>query len=427
VLRALLDGKSTRELTLPDLLDLRIRLERMLAASLGGPAARYIIEDRFTISKGEAQGLVDSFQAMQRSLRRSERLLASVVESVDDCIFTTDVDGRLITLNPAGHRLFESPPAGVAALTYLDVLDDADRRRVGRAIEWSVAEGRPWRGTVSGRTRSGRRFPAHLAISCVFDAERRLLGTVGVLRDLTEVVETERRLLQREKLASLGEMAAGVAHEIRNPLGGIKMATNLLSSGAVDDRRISQEMAQSILAGIAEIETIIADLLDYARETRLDCQEYPLNRILAPVVDACAVEARERGVHVVTRGFDAEVMATVDGHRLRQVFTNVVKNALDATAHAAGGRVEVRLHAGNGTALVEVADNGVGIRPEHRDKIFLPFYTTKPTGTGLGMAIVKKIMDLHGGEIEIDSAPGRGTTVRLVIPRHHRTAPGEMV
>ena len=416
ILSELLGGKTARELSLPDLLDLRIRLERVLAASLGAAAARYIIEDRFTISKDEAQELVESFQTMQRSLGKSERLLASVVESVEDCIFTTDVEGRLITLNPAGRRLL-GHAAAAGALTYLDVLDEADRRRVGPAIERAVSTGRPWRGAVSGLTRTRRRFPAHLAVSCVFDAKGQVLGTVGVLRDLTEQVATQQRLIQREKLASLGEMAAGVAHEIRNPLGGIKMATNLLSSGAVHDRRISQEMAQSIMSGIAEIEAIIADLLDYARETRLDCQEYSLGRILAPVVEACAAAGRERGVRVAAHGLDDDLVAAVDGPRLRQVFANVMKNALEATERQLGGRVDVRLHARAAAVVVEVADDGVGIQPEHREKIFLPFYTTKPTGTGLGMAIVKKIMDLHGGEIELESAPGRGTTIRLVIPR----------
>jgi PAS domain S-box-containing protein len=416
LLRGLFDGKTPRELTLPELLELRIRLERMLAASLGGAAARTIIEDRFTISAGEAEALVDSFQSMQHSLRRSERLLASVVESVDDCIFTTDVDGRVITLNPAGQRLLERSPAAATALSSLDVLDESDRRRVGPAILGAVAEGRPWRGAVTGLTRSGRRFPAHLAVSCVFDAQRRVLGTVGVLRDLTELVATQQRLIQREKLASLGEMAAGVAHEIRNPLGGIKMATTLLSSGVIEDRRISQEMAQSILSGIAEIETIIADLLDYARETRLDCQPYALGRILVPVVDAGAAEARLRGVAFSARGLDAELVASVDGQRLRQVVHNVIRNAVDATERVPGGRVELSLHRRAGVAVVEVSDNGVGIQPDHREKIFLPFFTTKPTGTGLGMAIVKKLMDLHGGEIEIDSAPGRGTSVRLLLP-----------
>ncbi|PYO23255.1 MAG: hypothetical protein DMD88_04260 [Candidatus Rokuibacteriota bacterium] len=425
ILGELLGGKTPRELSLPDLLDLRIRLERMLAASLGAAAARYIIEDRFTISKGEAQELVESFQTMQRSLGKSERLLASVVESVEDCIFTTDVEGRLITLNPAGRRLL-GRDAAAGPLTRLDVLDEADRRRVGPAIKRAVANGRPWRGAVQGLTRARRRFPAHLAVSCVFDEKGQVLGTVGVLRDLTEQVATQQRLIQREKLASLGEMAAGVAHEIRNPLGGIKMATNLLSSSAMNDRRISQEMAQSITSGIAEIEAIIADLLDYARETRLDCQEYALGRILAPVVEACAADGRARGVRVVAHGLEDAVVASVDGQRLRQVFTNVMQNALEATERQRSGRVEVRLHQRETAGVVEIADNGVGIQPEHREKIFLPFYTTKPTGTGLGMAIVKKIMDLHGGEIEIDSAPGRGTTIRLIIPRSPLPAVAEV-
>ena len=417
ILNELLDGKTPRELSLPDLLDLRIRFERILAASLGAAAARYIVEDRFTISKGEAQELVESFQTMQRSLGKSERLLASVVESVEDCIVTTDVDGRLITVNPAGRRLLGYPAATSAALAYRDLLDEDDRRRVGPAIERAIAEGRRWLGNVHGLTRTGRGFPAQLAIACVFDGGGQMLGTVGVLRDLTEQVATQRRLIQREKLASLGEMAAGMAHEIRNPLGGIKMATNLLSSGATDDRRISQEMAQSIMSGIAEIEAIIADLLDYARETRLDCQEYALWRVLGPVVEAAAAQAAARGVGVRVIRQDEDVVASVDGPRLRQVFANVLKNAVEAADRTRQASVAVSLYQRHASAVVEITDNGVGIEPEHREKIFLPFYTTKPTGTGLGMAIVKKIMDLHGGEIDIDSVPGRGTTVRLVIPR----------
>jgi two-component system sensor histidine kinase HydH len=278
-------------------------------------------------------------------------------------------------------------------------------------------EGRTWRGAVHGLTRAHQRFPAHLAISCVFDAQRRVLGAVGVLRDLTEQVATQQRLIHREKLASLGEMAAAVAHEIRNPLGGIKMATRLLSSGGFDGGKIPQEMAQSILSGITEIEGIIADLLDYARETRLDRQEYPLGRIVTPVVEALTAEGARRGIQVTARGLDTELVVTVDGPRLRQVFTNVMKNALEATERRRDGWVEVRMFAANGAAVVEVADNGVGVPPDQRDKIFLPFFTTKPTGTGLGLAIVKKIMDLHGGEVEIDSAPGRGATVRLMLPR----------
>jgi PAS domain S-box-containing protein len=416
ILHGLLEGKTARELTLPELLDLRIRLERLLAASLGAAAARFIVEDRFTISKGEAQALVDSFQAMQRSLRHSERLLASVVESVEDCIFTTDVDGHLITLNPAGQRLLGHTGADAPRLSYLDVLGETDRRRVGPAIQQALAGGGAWRGSVSAVARDGGAFPAHLAITSVFDARRQIIGGVGVLRDLTEQLATQQRLIQREKLASLGEMAAGVAHEIRNPLGGIKMATRLLDSGVVGDGRIPHEMAQSIVAGIVEIERIVADLLEYARDTRLDLQAYPLARILAPVVEAAG--AGEEGGHrrVLVHGLDEGVTVTVDGPRLRQVFANVLKNALEATERTPEPRVDVALSLRGAAAVITVADNGAGLTPEAREKLFLPFFTTKPTGTGLGMAIVRKIMDLHGGEIEIESQPGRGTTVRLIIP-----------
>ena len=423
VLRELFGGKTAGELTVPELLEARIRLERVLAASLGGAAARYIIEDRFTISTGEAAQLVDSFQAMQRSLRTSERLLASVVESVDDCIFTTGLDGRLVTLNPAGRRLLGVQTAVVPVLSCLDVVDEGDRRRLGAALGRVTREGRAWRGTVRGLTRAGQRFPAHLALACVFDARREIVGAVGVLRDLTEQTATQQRLIQREKLASLGEMAAGVAHEIRNPLGGIKMATRLLASGEAPGGRISQEMTCAIVSGIAEIEAIIADLLDYARETRLDLQEYPLGRILEDVATASRAEAETHGIELrVDRG-DADIVAMVDGPRLRQVFANVVKNALEATERGPRPRVDVRVVRRGEHAVVEVRDNGVGMSPAQREKVFLPFFTTKPAGTGLGMAIVKKIMDLHNGEVEIDSVLGGGTVVRLVIPRAMEAAP----
>lgn len=422
IVRELFGAKAPADLSVPELLEMRIRFERLLAASLGAAAARIIVEDHFTISKEEAEQLVASFQRMQESLRvreeevkRGERLLASVVESVDDCIFTADTTGRLVTINPAGRRLLGYQVWEVGRLRYPDLL--AGEERAGAAIVTALEAGRGWSGQVMGRTAQGQGFPAYVAMTSLFDDRGHRMGTVGVLRDLTEQVETQRRLIHREKLASLGEMAAGVAHEIRNPLGGIKMATNLLSSPEIDGSPLSQEMTRSILSGIAEIEAIINNLLDWTRDARLERGEYELHRILDPVVETVAAEGRGRGVQVGYGRLERDVSAAVDGQKLRQVFTNVMKNALEAIEPRRGaGQVTVDLFVDGDRAVVEVTDDGAGIAAEHRDRIFLPFFTTKPSGTGLGMSIVKKIVDLHGGDIAIDSAPGRGTRVRISLP-----------
>ncbi len=424
IIRELFHGKAPAELSVPEVLELRIRFERLLAASLGAAAARMIVEDHFTISKGEAQELVTSFQQMQQSLRlteeevrRGERLLASVVQSVDDCIVTAGVDGRLVTMNRAGHQLLGYTELQVSHLGLSDLLGLEERGRAAKAIARAVEAGEGWSGQVTARTVHGEGFPAYVSVRGIVDADGLIIGAVGVLRDLTEQVETQRRLIQREKLASLGEMAAGVAHEIRNPLGGIKMATNLLSSGNLGGGALSQEMARSILSGIIEIERIINSLLDFTRDTKLERGEYEVARILDPVVETVAAEGRARGVELGYGRVDRDVTTSADGQRLRQVFANVLRNALEAIDPRRGdGRVVVNLLAEEDRAVVEVIDNGVGIAQENREKIFLPFFTTKPSGTGLGMAIVKKIVDLHGGDISIESAPGQGTLVRVSLP-----------
>jgi PAS domain S-box-containing protein len=420
IARELLGAKPADELTAPELLELRIRLEQRLAASLGAAAARIIVEDRFTFSKGEAEQLVESFQELQHSLRttaeevrRSERLLASVVHSVDDCIFTTDVQGRLVTMNPAGQRLFGAGEAELDGAPWWELVAQRGAGVAG-AVEAAIAARRGWKGELHARTRLGREFPAHLAITPIVDREGYVLGMVGVLRDLTEQHALQRRLIHQEKLASLGQMAAGVAHEIRNPLGGIKMAMRLLQDYDGRDG-LTREMIETVRSGIVEIESIISALLDYARETRLDRQPYDVGRILAQVVHGLGADARARGVEVALTADPAGSVALVDGQKVRQVFTNVVRNAVEA-ADRPGVRVDVRCRAHGGKLEVDVADTGVGMTAEAREKMFLPFFTTKPTGTGLGLAIVKKIVDLHGGEIRVDSAPGQGTRVRILLP-----------
>jgi two-component system sensor histidine kinase HydH len=175
-------------------------------------------------------------------------------------------------------------------------------------------------------------------------------------------------------------------------------------------------MTESMRSGVVEIEAIVSHLLDYTRETRLDRQAFDVERIMREVVQQIGSDARVRGVSLSCQAFPSVVVAMVDGHRLRQVLMNVVRNAVEAVERRSGGRVEVTCQGRDGAVAFEVTDNGVGMTPEDRGRMFLPFFTTKPTGTGLGLAIVKKIVDLHGGEIRVTSAPGRGTRLEIVLP-----------
>jgi PAS domain S-box-containing protein len=368
---------------------------------------------------------VESYQELQHSLRtteeevrRTERLLAGVVRSVDDCIFTTDTEGRLVTVNPAGQRLLGAAEPELTGATWWELLGVARPRLSGRPAP-GLPAGRGWKGEIQARTRLGRAFPAYLALTPILDRHGRVLGTVGVLRDLTEQEELQRRLIHQEKLASLGQMAAGVAHEIRNPLGGIKMATSILAGAALRDGRgdaLSREMVETVRSGIQEIEAIISHLLDYTRQTRLDRQPYDLEPVLQQVIRGLSAEAASRGVRVSCETVPHVIVALVDGPKMRQVFTNLIRNAVEAADRRPGARVHVQGEVHDGKVTIEVSDNGVGMTADERDRMFVPFFTTKPTGTGLGLAIVKKIVDLHGGEIRVDSTPGAGTRILVALP-----------
>src|SRR5262249_16920796 len=163
------------------------------------------------------------------------------------------------------------------------------------------------------------------SVRCILDADAQIIGSVGVLRDLTEQVETQRRLIQREKLASLGEMAAGGAHEHRNPLGGLQMATRLPSSGEHGRGALSPWVGRAVGRGREQNEDRMHSLLEVPRETKLERADYELARILDPGVEGAVGEGRARSVEVGYGRLDREFMAAADGQKLRQVFTNVMK------------------------------------------------------------------------------------------------------
>jgi signal transduction histidine kinase len=231
------------------------------------------------------------------------------------------------------------------------------------------------------------------------------------------IIAIEEQLRRAEKLSTLGEMAAVLAHEIRNPLGSIRGTAEILK----DDYKPGDPKHEFIEIQIKETERlnrVVEDFLRMARPQPAEMSRCSLVEELETVVTLVARDAHDRGVTLRLEPFTGAAIVQADGEKLRQAFLNIVINALQATP--SGGKVTIALQTADSGYQINVSDSGAGIDEESLAKIFEPFFTTKPDGTGLGLAITKKIVEGHSGTLNISSEPGKGTTVTVTLQGNER-------
>ncbi len=229
------------------------------------------------------------------------------------------------------------------------------------------------------------------------------------------IIVVEEQLRRAEKLSTLGEMAAVLAHEIRNPLGSIRGTAEILK----DDYRPGDPKHEFIEIQIRETERlnrVVEDFLRMARPQPSEMTRCSLVEELETVVTLVSRDAQDRGIALTLEPFPGEALVRANGEKLRQAFLNIVINALQATPPR--GRVAIALRKAESGFEIRFSDSGSGIDADALAKIFEPFFTTKPDGTGLGLAITKKIIDGHGGTLAVESEAGKGTTVTVSLPGH---------
>jgi two-component system sensor histidine kinase HydH len=248
-------------------------------------------------------------------------------------------------------------------------------------------------------------------------------GSVILFRDLTELRQLKAEIARSQRLASIGSLAAGVAHEIRNPLSSIKgFATYFREKlrGSPEDTRTADIMIQEV----ERLNRVVRQLLDLSRPMEMKKVPTSVGSLIEHTLKLTELQARKKGVSIKTDIAPGTTDAVVDPDRIKQALLNLCLNALEAMK--AGGILTLTLRRQDERTLrIGISDTGPGISREEIDRIFDPFYTTKTSGTGLGLAIVHRIVEAHGGEIRVTSEPGGGTTFTILLPTGDLTLPGK--
>jgi two-component system nitrogen regulation sensor histidine kinase GlnL len=350
----------------------------------------------------------------------------TVLAGLPDAVIAVDADGSVVFWNAAAEALIARSARRAVGRTLKDIFpfEDSLIRRLRETL--TSGESRSESETAV-ETTDNRRVPVSLVTAPLFARDGTVEGAVAVLRDLSRLQQLEGEVRRGETLAAAGRMAVGLAHEIRNPLGAIRGAVQLLQRELGPGSSLT-EYTTVLLTEVDRVNRILEALLDLARPVQLRRVPLNLHQLFERVALLQEEAARARGVTIVRR-YDPSLPPILgDEDRLVQVFHNLVRNAIDAMKDGGhlilSSRVSMnplygKVDSGSGQrSMVEavVADEGAGIPMGLRSRIFDPFFTTKPSGLGLGLAVCHRIIEEHDGVILVDSAEGKGTTVTCFLP-----------
>ena len=329
----------------------------------------------------------------------------NILQSVQSGVISLDEEMKVTKINLAAAKILEIKGESVIGQYHDEVLNKpiTDFLQDKKVIE---------RGEISYVTPSGKRIWLGLTLSPLKNNEGATIGQILIFTDLTHLKAIESQMELRNKLSSLGEISAGIAHELRNPMGVIAGYTKLLSKKADDALRPTVD---AISREIVVMDRIISDFLSFARPVELNLADIDLKAI----IEYCVMSTAQKHDYIDLQ-LETDNLPLIKGDEvlMRQAFINLIQNSLEAMPQ--GGKLIIRASSASGDFLdITVADTGHGISENVKDKIFLPFFTTKEKGTGLGLAIVHKIVISHGGSIHVDSSE-KGTVFRLRLPAKSR-------
>ncbi len=360
------------------------------------------------------------FSAMRRSVFETQRertFTTQLLEGMVSAIAAIDNDDRIRSANAAFFRIFPNASIGASVLEKLGPEDAMMMLETVTAI-------RVQRATYHGRLIAqvedeDKAFDVYSSPLAINGEP----GQIVTLVDATEAAAAERTLRRSESLAAVGQATTQVAHEIRNPLGSIRLGVSMLRDSVTDQDALNT--IELVERGIKHLNKLVVDVTQFSRQKELERSEVDLHESLERSIDLVTERIAEKNTTVEKQFAARSIVGQWDPYQLRQVFVNVIANAVDASQENSEVLISTELVApetngdgqpARGYARITIADHGKGMDKVTRDRIFEPFFSTKKRGTGLGLAIVKQIVEQHGGRISVDSEPGKGSQFRIDLP-----------
>ncbi len=374
---------------------------------------------------------LEGLKGSQRRLSRIQAFRDILISSLPVGLIVMDSEGKIILCNQVAEQLASVAEKEVVGSAPEDVLAPDLALALVRPYLQSTSVGASVPGAYmpdrGGKMQSSGPVHREILLADVkgvmrtlqlhsrsfIDSDGAPAGAMLLIQDLSQVKSLEKKLRRSERLAALGKMAAGVAHELRNPLSSIKGLAILLRS-RFQEKSSDQQTADILVQEVERLNRSIGELLDYARPQKLAKEDVHPEMVVNKTVSLIRMDAESVGVRVEIQMEDDLPVVQADQDKLNQVFLNLLLNSIQAMEN--GGRLDIRVAVQNGNVIFTVKDTGCGVSKEDLPRIFDPYFTTKPQGTGLGLAMSMKIIEEHGGTMTFQSEPDVGTTVVVSLP-----------
>jgi PAS domain S-box-containing protein len=341
---------------------------------------------------------------------------SQVVHYTINPIQITDAKKRMVYVNPAFEKITGYERDELIGQDPRILSSGKHPKEFWQKVWDTIRSGQVWIGEVENRRKTGEQLFTQLLISPIVNADGVIVGYLGTHRDITAQKQLEQQLVHTQKMESMGTLAAGIAHEVGNPLASISSIIQVLLRTTGDD--FAREKLNLAQAQVQRINKIIRDLVDFSRPSNYQLQATDILKVLQESIDIVKMGKKAKGVSFITEVRTQIPLLFLVPDQLSQVFINLLLNAIDAMGGKSGGRVESLIEQDGQKIHVSISDTGTGILPEHMSKIFEPFFTTKKVGegTGLGLWVSYGIIKSFRGDITVKSKRGAGTSFCVTLP-----------